>query len=526
MTNNSLENKCPRGLVLAAMALSGAAALTYETVSSKFFSYFFGSSTYAVSTMLVSFLFGLALGSFLMSRLIKKIKDRRNFFAIIQFIIGAYAVLILVNFNQFSGILEFVYQVFGSGIFLLTLGKFLVGSLYLLLPTLLLGAAFPLAGSLLIKDTKRAGRDIGTLYSLDTWGAILGALAAGFFLVPLLGLKYTVLIGGLMNLMSGFLIVRKNVREVSYLFTGAVVLVIIFSLLSGGSIPLFAGVNSALTSSGGKVVFEKNSPYGVVAVLEWEDEEGSVHRHLSIDGRGMCETGGVAAKELPHMILANFDKPVDVLNIGAGCGHTVQAILEHDKAKTIDAIEINPSVVKAARDYFGEDTGYSLDNERTNLMVEDAVKFLLTTDKTYDAIIVTVENSGVTYSSPLYTVDYFKIIKSRLRDGGIFGIISIFNDYEYVRDLYRSLEEVFSYVYVTREFGNIPKLIASQKALDVEKIKSNLNFPGSDTFNGFDENLMGKINNDPNYSINTLDNPILEYFGLEKMKEWDLLLKQ
>ena len=72
---------------------------------------------------------------------------------------------------------------------MLVFSKFVIANIYFLFPTILLGASFPLASSLLVKKLENTGKDIGILYSADLLGAIIGAVLTGFFLIPIVGLK-------------------------------------------------------------------------------------------------------------------------------------------------------------------------------------------------------------------------------------------------------------------------------------------------------------------------------------------------
>lgn len=524
------------------MGLSGAAALIYEIISSKFFSYFFGSDTYSVSTMLSAFLLGIALGSLLMSKFINRIENKRRLFAILQFSIGAYALIFLTNLKQFPILLSFFYSFSGSSLFLITLSKFLAGLLYLLFPTILLGACFPLAGSLLIKRIKRVGIDVGTLYSLDTFGAILGACVAGFILMPMIGLRLTCLIGALLNFGSGLLILEKKFKNFFIFSTGCLILLVLFSLFpmsisptaylmnsqfGQSSIPKEQESNSGEISLREKIIFEKNTAYGLVSVTETEGQKGNKIRHLMIDGRDQCFTSTFSSeKAISHLALANFEKPIAVLNIGLGCGFSLDAILKHENVKTVDVVEINPVVREVAEKYFSEDNHHALRDRRVNLIIDDATHFLMTKNRRYDAIIVDVERPSIPHSSPLYTVEYFQIIAERLNKEGVFGLWAYFSDYKYLRDAYYSIKEAFPYVYLTLKFQDIPIFIASKTRINVTGLKKNLdNYPNMKKFTEFENELMQKFKNDTNYNLSTLDNPILEYFDAERIRKSDFKWK-
>ena len=145
-----------------ALALSAATALIYEVVASKILFYFFSESTYSVSTVLSTFLLGLAIGSFLYYKFQSKIKRQRQLFGLSQLLIGVY------GFFVFTHIADIVQDIH-------TFGIFLVSGLVLLIPTIALGVIFPLTLTLVGDDTKN-----GLIYFIDLVGAAAGSLLAGF----------------------------------------------------------------------------------------------------------------------------------------------------------------------------------------------------------------------------------------------------------------------------------------------------------------------------------------------------------
>ena len=85
--------------------------------------------------------------------------------------------------------MSFLYDIAAGSVVLILIMKFLIGIVFLLFPTIMLGASFPLASSLIIKDVKTAGSYVGKLYSWDLIGAVLGVLVSGFVLFAIFGLN-------------------------------------------------------------------------------------------------------------------------------------------------------------------------------------------------------------------------------------------------------------------------------------------------------------------------------------------------
>jgi len=494
-------------LLLLAMMFSGAAALMYEVIASEALFYFFTNNTYSVATVLTVFLLGLAVGGFTMGKIIRKVKNRRLVFVSLQVLIAIYALFFLSNFEIIPKILGFIYTFAGNNEILLVLSKFAVGNLYLFFPTFLLGAIFPLASSLLIKDVKKVGSGIGSLYSLNNFGAIAGSWIAGFILLPLFGLKLSIFIGAVLNLISGFLVLKKNRKSVFLFIVISLLLISLFFLVNNP----FQNSDEIIVNTNSKVskgviylgyeslpyIFLKNSPYGEIAVT---DDNNTLR--LFIDRRQQCNSASVSERKISDTALKNFDRDVKVLNIGLGCGITLSSILKYDIVKEVDVVEINP-VMPQATSYFSRDNNNALKDDRVNLIIDDGAHYLETTNKNYDVVIIDVENPAVAHSSPLYTVEWFEIINNSLNEDGVLALWGFMVNYEYIKTLYKSIDEVFPYTYYISESV---AYVGSKQELDEENIGMTEE----------DIKIVEMINNDNSYILNTMNYPVLKYKYLRK----------
>ena len=503
--------------IITAMAFSGAAALIYEVVSSKALFYYFAATTYSVATVLIAFLFGIALGSFIISKLLSKIKNKRTFFATLQLLVALYALFILSQYELLPKFLSFSYNFLPNN---LILSKFLVSLLFLLIPTLFLGACFPLASSLIIKSNEQTDKKVGILYSFDTFGAILGAAVAGFVFLPIFGLKITIFIAAFLNFLSGLIILEKNIKKLGAYLTLSVTLVLLFIFLFNYSdfiktefvkpleFPNALQASSAqvkgdhagtIRKDYEQVIFQKNSPYGLVEVLETKDPG----KYLQIDKKGQCSIPGHGSEdEIAHLVARNFDYPVEILNIGLGCGFTLSSILEYKQVIEVDVVEINTVIEEVARDYFSEENNYALEDPRVNLIIGDGYLFLQEEDEKYDGIIIDVQNPVVAHSSPLYTYEYFVMANEHLKQGGVFGLWGFGGNYGYNKTLYKTLDKAFPEVYFI-DYG-VSLFLASDHEISEEIL----------SLTPENKEIMEKIKNDQDFEINTLDHQVLEkYFA-------------
>ena len=493
-------------IIMLALACSGAAALIYQVVATQALTYFFNSSTYSVTTVVVSFLLGLALGSLIMSRYLPKIVNKYRLFFALQVVIALYAVTVFTQYDFIPNLLVHLYAFSGNSFILSLIIKFLIGAAYLLPPTIMLGASFPLASSIVIKDINKAGSDVGRLYFWDLFGAISGAAAAGFILIPGYGLTATFLFGAALNIFAGILIVGS----IKIVPVAAVIFLVMLSsplgktnygyqLLPSDNINLeerFSkqGTNLEEHFLKNDVLFFKSSPYGEVRVVKFSEDD----LRLYINRRIECSTlFSESERKIADLVLDKTKSNADVLNVGLGCGFTLNSILRNENTGKADMVEINPAVVEASKHF--KEAVDSLNDQRANLIIDDAANYLTVIEKKYDAIIIDVENPAIIHSSPLYTVEYFNIIKKRLNEDGLFGLWAYRGDYEYEKILYKSLRTAFKNVVRLRESAGTPHALVF--------IASD----GNITYDMTEEELsrIKTLEQDGDYRLNTIDHNIL-----------------
>jgi spermidine synthase len=187
-----------RLIVAAIFFVSGAAGLVYEVLWSRQLGLIFGISTYAVATVLATYMGGLAIGSFIVGRLVDRWKNPLAAYALLEVAIGLYALLVPTLFAGLREPYIFLHHVADSRAFLIA-GRTLMAASILLIPTVLMGGTFPVLTRFWVRLPRNVGLGTGLLYFTNTAGAIVGCLAAGFFLIENYGLRGTTWIAALIN---------------------------------------------------------------------------------------------------------------------------------------------------------------------------------------------------------------------------------------------------------------------------------------------------------------------------------------
>ncbi|HZN07179.1 MAG TPA: fused MFS/spermidine synthase, partial [Pyrinomonadaceae bacterium] len=173
-------------LIGVCFVFSGATGLIYEVLWARMLGLVFGATTLAVSTVLAAFMGGLALGSALAGRLAGRIRKPLSTYGWIEIAIGVYALLVPFLFRWVDNLYALIWQQFQPGFFTFSLWRFLLSCLMLLVPTTLMGATLPVLSAALLRHGTTA---VTRLYGCNLVGAIIGTLAAGFVLLPSLGVR-------------------------------------------------------------------------------------------------------------------------------------------------------------------------------------------------------------------------------------------------------------------------------------------------------------------------------------------------
>lgn len=449
---------------LAAVAIlffSGLAALVYEVAWTRVLTLVIGSSTYAFTLMLATFLVGIALGSAIVGRYARRRQPGLALLAICQVLIGVLALGTAALFGWLPDAFVALFGKVGETYGLFLLANFLLCFLVMVPATLFMGASFPVASALVVESFGSSGRRIGLLYAGNTVGAILGAFLAGFVLLPNLGIQHTLLLTMLVNLVSGLIVavlVLARSRAGRDAWTPAFAAVCIL-LLAVGARP---GWDRLRMTSGPyayavqyqripidarlarvEQVYYREGPMATVSVIR----EGE-HVRLAVDGKTDAGnfrdmTTQVFAGHLPLLVKPDAR---DVLVIGYASGITAGAVGRHEVAR-IDCVEIEPAM-REASDFFRAENYHIIEDPRFTLIVDDARSHVLSSGRQYDIIISEPSNPWQAGSSRLFTREAFVNAKARLGPGGVmaqwmhlYGV-----DVETFRLVVRTFQSVFPHV--------------------------------------------------------------------------------
>ncbi|WP_186310650.1 fused MFS/spermidine synthase [Paraburkholderia sp. BCC1886] len=410
-------------LALLLYALAGGVALGYEVVWSQVIVSFISTRSFAFAVVLATYLLGLALGSALASRRVDRARDPWGTFALL---IAAAGLVALLEIALLGGWLSHGQSLarraaLGATDNLLAAmcAGFAVAAGYIvLIPTLLLGAAFPFALRLNV-DREHTGRDVGTVVALNTAGGIAGTLLAGFVLVPALGLVHTLAALAIGAAVIASIAVWRGTGVRPWARWGVAGLAVL-TLAGAVATPKDRLANLLAQARSGSLRFYEESAGGTVAVVEQGAADRPFHR-LYIQG---VSNSGDTLASLRYMrlqallpLLIHRDTPRSALVIGLGTGITGGALLAWPGLTQRVVAELLPAVVRAAPQFKGN-YGMSRD-ARMDIRLRDGRRELLRSDQRYDLITLEPPPPSAAGVVNLYSTDFYRLAASRLQRGGL-----------------------------------------------------------------------------------------------------------
>jgi len=414
---------------LAAVALgaSGFASLTLQVVWTRLLVQILGPTTYAFSTVVAIFIIGIAIGAAIASRLAARVKNPAVGLALTLLISAGLA---LAAASAVDWALLTIGEIVSRPDYQFSdvlLRQVLLVSALLLPMTIAFGAAFPFAIAMAGGGDDRVTEQLGLIYAINTLGAILGSLLAGFVLVPMIGLHLTIrlvsAIGTIMAIAILVLSSHTRSRMAGFALAGVVLIAIAIvpqwdpALLSSGAYKYASqlrGLNLESALTAGELLSYREGSTGTVAVRRLT---GTIS--LAIDGKVDASNAGdmLTQRMLAHVPLLIHPNPKRVAIIGLGSGVTLGSALRHPISDAT-VLEISPEVV-AASSFFETENHRALSDPRTRLVIGDGRTHLMLGTQTYDVIVSEPSNPWMAGIASLFTREFFEGARARLAPGGV-----------------------------------------------------------------------------------------------------------
>jgi spermidine synthase len=493
-------------IVLIVIGLSGAASMLYEVAWTRLLSLVLGSSSYSFTIMLLTFILGITLGSLAVSKLFSNpnLEERPNplvWLAIAEIAVFATILPILPIYDELpfafatiASILERTPENFGL---YLTI-KVVVCLVLMFLPTFFIGMTLPLASRIAVNRMEVLGKGVGSVFSVNIMGGVIGTILTGLWLIPTLELWGTLVLGMGLSLALGLTVLWISPGLPSLVRRGVpTACILLFALVVG----FFGEWDRKLLNYG--IYRHKDfafdsveelqkmiSPLELLYARDGRDSSVAVIKdtrtdniYLKVNGKTDAGTGQDMATQLwlGHLGMLLHPDARDTMVIGLGSGITPAAILRHPDT-TVDVVEISEAVVEAA-DYFKGHNYDVLRNPRLSLHVTDAKEYFhMRPDTRYDLIVSEPSNPWMAGIGGLFSKEYFEELREHLAEDGL--VVQWLHLYELndtlARVILNTMTSVFENVEVWDAYGLRDVLVVASKqpvSFDMKKTTARLQLP-------------------------------------------------
>ncbi|HIC91929.1 MAG TPA: spermine synthase [Syntrophaceae bacterium] len=401
-------------VLLFALLLMGFTSLVVQTLLIREFLIVFLGNELTIGLILSNWIVLEALGASIFSPLAQRSKRPIIFYITLQVLISAYfpASIILVR-----SIKDILGAGAGEGLGIVPV---FISSLFLLLPLSLCdGAQFPFGCRMLSDISKRKWESPGKVYILEAMGFIVaGPLFTYLFITHLNSLEIAFIIG-LLNILSSLLLI-KMARQ-GFLKKCYTLILFLLLALSLGALSLnFSERLQRLSVSrqfkGQEVLDYRNSIYGNLTVTKMGDQLNFFSDGIPIITTPHPNTAYL--EEFIHFGMLSHPKPERVLIVGGGAGGAIGEILKHP-VKSLDYTELDPLLIQMVKDFPTPLTQKELADSRLRINFMDGIRFIKTTEDSYDVIFINAPLPSTLGLNRFYTEEFFSSVKRILNTPGI-----------------------------------------------------------------------------------------------------------
>lgn len=438
--------------VLLAVALGTAvSSFIYEIAWVRMLSLVLGSATHSFELMLSAFILGLSLGALWVRKRADTFRDPMRALAITQWVMGALAIATLsvyvASFDWMASLLQALART-DEGYRLFSLARYAICLAVMLPATFCAGITLPLITRMLL-GAGAGERAIGTVYSVNTFGSIVGAALAAMVLMPLIGLKAMLVTGGVIDMALGAWLMflagaasletRRSARRLGRLLAVATVLAVLGSTL-------YAPFTREVLTSGvyryGRVdkatrhvIFYKDGRTATVSVRQ--APEGKKEYALSTNGKPDASLSAIWFDStadrarpmdgdestqilLPMITLAHAPRATEGAVIGQGSGMSSHFLLGSPYLKRLTTIDIEPQMVRGSHQFYPVNRRV-FDDPRSHFVYDDARSVFASAQRKYNFILSEPSNPWVSGVSGLFTDEFYHRVRQYLAPQGVFG---------------------------------------------------------------------------------------------------------
>src|SRR5438046_1225119 len=407
---------------------TGCILLSLEVIWFRFLRLYVVSLPIAFALMLAVVLAGIGLGSIAAGAV-----NRRSAWLhqLLPVLLLLAAIAVLLSYLFFPG--EAVRT--PAGAFSLTSWhQIALLCLALMFPaSFLSGILFPTIVALVQASAEDRMNSTGITTLFNTTGAAVGPLIASFVLLPAIGYQWSLLICAAGYVLLGILIsessswsIRRPIGVATITFCGTAILLLTILPYHRAESHFEHATRPYETDEHGKVlahVVKRTEGVSDTLQLVRRDLFGEPYYYrLLTNAFSMSATTPRSQRYMrlfAYLPLALRSASEDVLLICFGCGVTADALLHGPNVKKLDVVDISKEVLQFADFYTGINYSNPLHDPRVTTFIQDGRFFLQASPRQYDIISGEPPPPKVAGAVNLYTEEFFSLMNSRLKQGGI-----------------------------------------------------------------------------------------------------------
>jgi len=494
-------------LISFAVFIAGLCSIIYELLVSTTATYFLGDGVRQFSIIIGVYLFSMGIGAFV-SKYLKEMPLR--FFVHIEYLLGLIGgVSVPLIFYLFVSVNAMVLQILCLVII------FVIG--------LLTGMEVPLLT--FVSNEVDFKNNLSNVLSLDYIGGLIATLIFPFILLPFVGLFYSSLIFGIINILLGLILnhvfLGKSKRTMILGMLSMLVLIVL--VFSGGK--LLKAWDNAIYKN--PIVLNTQTPYQKIVVTK---KQADVRLYLNRVIQFSSSDEYRYHEPLVHIPMALHENPKKILILGGGENLAAREVLKHKSITQIDVVDIDSTMFYLAKTnpYFLKINEGAAKNKKVNLISEDAFTFLHTNTDFYDVIIADLPDPTSEAIARLYSKQFFLLAKQKLNKNGLFvtqsgeiyfsnTVFSCINNT--LSKVFKNIKPYHSYV---PSFGDWGFIMASDSNIEETNVyndlPNDLKFLTKSQFEiAFEFPIDISIKKT---KLNTLDSPIILNYFLEDWNKW------
>jgi spermidine synthase len=307
------------------------------------------------------------LGGFIYARFLGTRQARLSTFGLIELWVGLSALATIPLFEKLPLIFIRLLHGFGDTFTVFLYLQIFLSALVMFIPTILLGMTFPLVARLFTQSLYRVGSGVGSSYAANTVGAVLGAFAGGFILIPNLGVQNTIIFAVVMNLLIGAWLVFSDPRLSLVARYGLGLAVLVLAVLAPykvhrwdphiltSGVTIYADRYESLPTDSLRIEEMKRDDVvyyreGLTTTVSVHSIPGSDYVYFKSNGK-IDGSYGDALSQLMTSYIAMLlhPKAERALTIGLGSGMSAKALATFKSLKEIEVIEIEPAMIEASK---------------------------------------------------------------------------------------------------------------------------------------------------------------------------------